>query len=104
VLVTVCRDIEVASVLVQAGAQVVLGGTDGAVIGEAIGDLRSAGPAGARIAALVGDLADPETQASAVAMARELFGGEPTVVLTVSAALQLDSHLPGPQPKGSGTV
>lgn len=77
---------------------------DGAVLGEAIGDLRKAGPAGARMAAMVGELADPETEAAAVAMARELFGGEPTLVPTVSAALQYRQHLPRPTPKGSGTV
>ncbi len=77
---------------------------DAASLGEATAGLRTAGSPGARVAAMVGELADTETEAVAVAMARELFGGEPEVVPTVSSALQLLPHLPGPRRKGSGTV
>lgn len=42
-----------------------------------------------RIAVLVGDLGQPEVEAAARAMARELFGAEPVTVRTESEARQL---------------
>jgi NAD(P)-dependent dehydrogenase (short-subunit alcohol dehydrogenase family) len=101
----VCADPEVAAVLVGLGACVVLCGTDAAAVAQAVVALREAG---GRVAALIGDLADPEGEAAAVAMAAELFGGggggegargEPVVVRSVSEARQQQT-----KPAGSNGV
>ncbi len=59
---------------------------------------------GGAIAVLVGDLADPEVQTAARAMAAELFGGDPIVVSRASDAGQEKPGPPGSDEGGSGTV
>jgi hypothetical protein len=59
-------------------------------------------PAG-RLAVLVGDLAEPEVEAVALAMARELFGGEPVMVRRESDASQLVTGASRPEEARSGT-
>jgi hypothetical protein len=50
--------------------------------------LRGLAEGGGRVAAMVGDLDDLEVESAAVAMAAELFGGDATVVRSVSEACQ----------------
>ncbi len=83
--VAVCHDPEVASALIGQGAPVVLYG-DGVV--ELAGAVISLRDAGGRVAALIGDPGDADVEAAALDMARELFGGEPVVVHTMSEARQ----------------
>jgi hypothetical protein len=105
-LVAVCRDVEAAAVVLRAGALVVLCGPDAAALGDAVASLRAAAsePPGHRLAGLVGDLGEPETEEAARAMARELFGGEPVVVPTAGAAQDLLGTLAAPNQARSDTV
>ncbi len=112
----VCGDPEVAAVLVAGGACVVLCGTDGARIADAVVALRDANrdtardaarQEGGRVAGFLGDLADPAVEAAALAMAAELFGSgsaEPVVVRSLSEARQQKAKAPGPAGVGSGSV
>lgn len=90
-LVAVCRNVEAAAVMLGGGARVVLCWPDAAALGDAVASLRAAGfePPGHRLAALVGDPSEPEGEAAAQTMARELFGGEPVLVLTANTARDL---------------
>jgi hypothetical protein len=95
--VAVCPDPAVAAVLVGRGARVVLCRAEGTEVAATVVSLRQdrarPGPGGAveadgRVSALVGDPADPPVMAAALEMARELYGGEPIVVATLSDARQ----------------
>lgn len=88
-----CTDVEVAATLVGEGSHVVLYGDRPEVLAAAV--IRLEGSTG-RVAVLVGDPTDPAVVAAAVAMAAELFGGDPAAVSSVSEARQF-----GPR---SGTV
>ncbi|HEX3425127.1 MAG TPA: hypothetical protein VHT30_03280 [Acidimicrobiales bacterium] len=92
-LVAVCLEVEVAAALVDQGAQVVLYGNRPQELAAAVGRLEESG---GRVAVLVGDPDDPEVVAAALAMARELFGGEPIMVSSLSEARQFGTR--------SGTV
>lgn len=104
--VAVCGDPEAAAVLVAGGARVVFCGTDAARLATTLITLRDAG---GRVAGLIGDLADPEVEAAAVAMASELFAHqsgepgqpgqpvEPVVVRSVSEAGQQMAKPPAPE-------
>jgi NAD(P)-dependent dehydrogenase (short-subunit alcohol dehydrogenase family) len=82
--VAVCGDPEVAAGLVTRGARVVLCGTDGARLAASLIGLREAGrETGGRVAGFLGDLADPEVETAALAMAAELFGSDPTQPVVV---------------------
>lgn len=86
----VCFDPVVAVVLVVGGLDVVLCGLDDAEATSAVFRARAGG--GGRIAVFVGD---PSTAAdAALAMARELFGGEAVVVGSLVEARNL-TELPG---------
>jgi NAD(P)-dependent dehydrogenase (short-subunit alcohol dehydrogenase family) len=105
-VVAVCGDADVASALIAGGAHVVLCAVEAARLSRPVVALRAAAAAAGRgrVAALVGDLADPDVEAAARAMAAELFGGEPVLVRTKSDAGQLTARAPGPERARSGTV
>jgi hypothetical protein len=58
---------------------VVVCGSDGVALSEAVAARRSSG---GRVAVMVGVVGDPEVQTAALAMAAELFG-DPAVVVTI---------------------
>lgn len=78
----VCHDMEVAGLLLGAGAWVVLYGP----APEVAAAMPGLGEAGGRLAVLVGDPADDEVAAVARSMARELFGEEPQAVSSTAHA------------------
>ncbi|MDQ1377678.1 MAG: hypothetical protein QOE15_1851 [Acidimicrobiaceae bacterium] len=114
-MVAVCAAPDLAAILVAGGVHVLLCGTDGASLAttvislrrtatvpvaptDASTDVQTDAPTSThspteatagRIAVLVGDLGQPEVEAAARAMARELFGAEPVTVRTQSEARQL---------------
>ncbi|MDQ6614116.1 MAG: hypothetical protein M3083_05060 [Actinomycetota bacterium] len=101
-LVAVCADPDVASVLLARGAHVVLCRPEATRPGEAVSAPH--GEPGGRVGLLIGDLADPEVEAAALGMAKELFGGEPVLIAAASEAGQFEPYLPGPSGAPSGSV
>jgi len=97
-LVTAPADdrLDVAADLLGRGVALVLCGEDAGGLATAIAALRPCAEKGGRVVAMVGDPADPDVQAAAREMARELFGTEPQAASTMSAARQVAA--------GSGTV
>jgi hypothetical protein len=89
----VCYEAALAAALRAGGVDVVLCRAD-ATAGAPV--------AGGRIAVFVGDPEDDEE--TALAMARELFGGDPVVVRTESEAARLIAGVPGSGQASSGTV
>src|SRR5471032_493024 len=63
---------EVATRLVQAGAQVIIGGRDEAKLQRAAAEID---PSGAKVRYHAGDIAQPATAAALVALATQAFGG-----------------------------
>jgi hypothetical protein len=89
----VCDDVEVAADFVDRGVPVVLVGDDAAALSGMVEMLRGRP---ARVAVMVGDPAQPTVLETALNMAAELFGGQPTVVRSRSDARQPEA--------GSGSV
>lgn len=91
-----CYQAGLAAVLVDRGVQVVLCGPDGSALAAALATERASTTAQlgrGRLAVMVGDPASIEE--AALAMARELFGGEPVVVRSSLEGDELVAGVPG---------
>jgi len=76
----VCFEASVARILLDGGRSVLLCGPDADALGRAVSALGSGG----RVGVLIGDPASVPDLAAAAAMAAELFGAEPVVVVVRS--------------------